>query len=182
MTTKISWNSRSLGPQTNVRGAGDFTSRSFGWSFWSNIMEGFVPMFIGSGGGRVVKLLACGARGPGFDSRPRHLNFQRLVISCFQVATWLKYRWSDVNPQYNQPTIQCSYYEQDVQFDSDQSTKKNNFFLFIDKLQNTQISVHFNFHMNQYGIITLVVWNLCLVLTTIREDEGKTFYHLSTEA
>ena len=38
----------------------------------------------GSDGGRVVKVLACGARGPGFDSRPRHLNFQRLVISsCF---------------------------------------------------------------------------------------------------
>ena len=33
----------------------------------------------------MVKLLACGARGPGFDSRPRHSNFQRLVISCFQV-------------------------------------------------------------------------------------------------
>ena len=49
-------------------------------------------------------LLACGARGPGFDSRPRHSNFQRFVISCFQVAIWLKYRWSDVNPQYNQPT------------------------------------------------------------------------------
>ena len=30
----------------------------------------------GSGGGRVVKLLACGARGPGFDSPPRHLNFR----------------------------------------------------------------------------------------------------------
>ena len=44
----------------------------------------------GSSGCRVVKLLACGARGPGFDSRPRHLNFQRLVISCFQVEIWLK--------------------------------------------------------------------------------------------
>ena len=63
--------------------------------------------FIGSSGGRVVKLLACGARGPGFNSRPRHLNFQRLVISCFQVSIWLKYRWSDVNPQYNQPTNKC---------------------------------------------------------------------------
>ena len=29
-----------------------------------------------SSGGRVVKLLACGARGPGFDSRPRHSNFR----------------------------------------------------------------------------------------------------------
>ena len=47
-----------------------------------------------SGGVRLVKLLslACGARGPGFDSRPRHLNFQRFLISCLQVAIWLKYR------------------------------------------------------------------------------------------
>ena len=45
---------------------------------------------VGSIGGRVVKLLACGARRPGFASRPRHLNFQRLVISCFQVEIWLK--------------------------------------------------------------------------------------------
>ena len=45
-----------------------------------------------SSGGRVVKLLACGARGPRFDSRPPHLNFQRLVISCFQVEIWLKDR------------------------------------------------------------------------------------------
>ena len=46
----------------------------------------------GSSGGGVVKLLACGARGPGFDSRPRHLNFVRLVISSFQVKIWLKDR------------------------------------------------------------------------------------------
>ena len=45
-----------------------------------------------SSGGRVVKLLACGARGPEFDSWPRYLNFQRLVISCFQVEIWLKDR------------------------------------------------------------------------------------------
>ena len=50
------------------------------------------------------KLLACGVRGPGFDSRPRHSNLQRWVISRFQVAIWLKYRWSGVNPQYNQTT------------------------------------------------------------------------------
>ena len=49
------------------------------------------------------------ARGPRFDTRPRHLKFERLVISCFQVAIWLKYCWSDVNPQYNQqPTILIS--------------------------------------------------------------------------
>ena len=53
---------------------------------------------------RLVKPLACRARGPGFDSRPRHLNFQRLVISCLQIVIWLKYRWSDLNPQYNKPT------------------------------------------------------------------------------
>ena len=40
----------------------------------------------------------------GSDSRPRHLNFQRLVISCFQVEIWLKDRSIDVNPQNNQPT------------------------------------------------------------------------------
>ena len=51
-----------------------------------------VPQWYGSSVGRVVKLLACGARGPGFDSRPRHLNFQKLVISCFQVEIWLKDR------------------------------------------------------------------------------------------
>ena len=40
-------------------------------------------------GGVVVKLFACGARGPGFDSlSPR--RFQRLVISCFQDSIWLK--------------------------------------------------------------------------------------------
>ena len=32
------------------------------------------------------------------------LRFQRLVISCFQVAIWLKYRLSDINPQINHQT------------------------------------------------------------------------------
>ena len=50
------------------------------------------PIFQRSSGGVVVKLLACGAIGPGFDSRPRRYDFQRLVISCFQVAMWLKDR------------------------------------------------------------------------------------------
>ena len=55
-----------------------------------------------SSGGVVVKLLACRARGPGFDSRLA-LRFQRLVIPCFQVAIWLKDRLSNINPQTNQP-------------------------------------------------------------------------------
>ena len=52
----------------------------------------FSFIHVGSSGCRVVKLLACGARVTGFDSRPRHLDFQRLVISCFQVEIWLKDR------------------------------------------------------------------------------------------
>ena len=59
---------------------------------------------MGSSGGRVVKLLACGARGPGFDSPPRHLNFQRLVISCFQVEIWLKIAKSTLIKNNQQPT------------------------------------------------------------------------------
>ena len=59
-------------------------------------------------GGRVVKLLACGARGPGFDSRPHHLNFQRLVISCFQVEIRLKDRVNSQNNQPNQPASEAS--------------------------------------------------------------------------
>ena len=51
-----------------------------------------IPLGSSASGGRVVKLLACGARRPGFDSRPRHLDFQRLVISCFQFEIWLKDR------------------------------------------------------------------------------------------
>ena len=78
------------------------------WYFMFCVTMIVYQLFCRSSGGRVVKILACGAKGPGFDSRPRHLNFQRLVISCFQVAIWLimKYRLSDVNPQYNQPTNQ----------------------------------------------------------------------------
>ena len=32
----------------------------------------------------MVKLFGLRSKRTGFDSRPRHLNFQRLVISCFQ--------------------------------------------------------------------------------------------------
>ena len=65
----------------------------------------------GSSGGRVVKLLACGVKGPGFDSRPGHLNFQRLVISCFQsrdkAEIPLKRRKSSIQPTTNSDTKHC---------------------------------------------------------------------------
>ena len=44
----------------------------------------------GSGGGRVVKLLACGARGPGFVSLPRHLNFR----DWLSPASKSRYGWN----------------------------------------------------------------------------------------
>ena len=57
----------------------------------------------GSGGGRVVKLLACRASGHGFDSQSCHLNFRDWVSPTSK----LKYDWkivkSFVNPQ-NNPT------------------------------------------------------------------------------
>ena len=46
---------------------------------------------IWSSSGVVVKLLTCGARGPGVWFLVSPLRFQRLIISCFQVAIWLKY-------------------------------------------------------------------------------------------
>ena len=57
-----------------------------------------------SGGGRVVKLLACGARGPGFDSPPRPLNFRDFIPlpSRDMAEIPLNRR----NPQYNQQTNQ----------------------------------------------------------------------------
>ena len=48
---------------------------------------------IKSSGRVVVKLLACGARGPGFDSRSRHYDFRDL-FSPVQDTIWLKDRWS----------------------------------------------------------------------------------------
>ena len=57
----------------------------------------------GSSADVVVKLLACRARGPVFDSRSRHYDFRDWLFR-FQVAIWLKYHRSDVNPQNNQPT------------------------------------------------------------------------------
>ena len=79
------------------------------WKTRSQTHKNLLHVQGGSIGGRVVKLLTCGARGKGFDFRPRHLNFQRLVISCFQVAIWLKYRWSDVNPFKIQTTTNQHY-------------------------------------------------------------------------
>ena len=51
----------------------------------------------------MVKLLACGARGPG--SIPGlTATISETVNLRFQIAIWLKYRNSDVNPQNKQPT------------------------------------------------------------------------------
>ena len=48
------------------------------------------------------QVLACGAKGPGFDSQSHHYDFK----ACFQVTNWLKYihHQSDVNPQNNKPS------------------------------------------------------------------------------
>ena len=54
--------------------------------FWTLIWVGRW----GSGGGRVVKLLACRARGPGFDSRPCHSNFQKWLSP----ASKSRYDWN----------------------------------------------------------------------------------------
>ena len=52
-----------------------------------------------SGGGRVVKLLACGARGPGFDSQSCHLNFR----DWLSPASKLRYGWNtSIQPTTNQ--------------------------------------------------------------------------------
>ena len=51
-------------------------------SIWSVVITYYtlnicaVIVLLGSSGGVVVKLLACGARGPGFDSRSRRYNFR----------------------------------------------------------------------------------------------------------
>ena len=42
----------------------------------------------GNGGGEVVKFLICGARGPGFEPRPRHFDF-RDWVSCASFAICL---------------------------------------------------------------------------------------------
>ena len=48
--------------------------------------------------------VACRARDPGLDSRPRHFNFKDWLSPASMSRYGLKYRYSDVNPQYNQPT------------------------------------------------------------------------------
>ena len=52
-----------------------------------------------SGGGVVVKLLACSVR-----FQVSLLRFQRLVITCFQVAIWLKYHYLKRRKSSKQPT------------------------------------------------------------------------------
>ena len=50
----------------------------------------FLPETDRSIGGWVVKLLACGARGPGFNSPPRHLNFRDWLSHAFKS----RYGWN----------------------------------------------------------------------------------------
>ena len=58
----------------------------------------------GIGGGRVVKLLACQARGSGFESRSRHLNFRYWVSP----ASKQRYDWEIVRKsQLNQYMANC---------------------------------------------------------------------------
>ena len=50
----------------------------------------YIIIHMESGGGRVVKLLACGARGLGIDSPPRHLNFR----DWLSPASKSRYGWN----------------------------------------------------------------------------------------
>ena len=61
----------------------------------------FHKCILWSSGGVVVKLLACRARGPGFDSRSRRYDFR----DWLSPASMSQYedRESNVNPQNNQP-------------------------------------------------------------------------------
>ena len=52
----------------------------------------------------MVKLLACGAKGPGFDSPPRHLNFRDWLYLLLPSRDMAEIPLKRVNPQYNQPT------------------------------------------------------------------------------
>ena len=56
----------------------------------------FNLLFLWSGGGRVVRLLACGARGPGFDSPSRHLNFRDWLYP----ASKSRYGWNAAKTTY----------------------------------------------------------------------------------
>ena len=73
------------------------------FGYWTFISES-------NNGGVVVKLLACGASGPGSIFG---LATTISEISCFQVAIWLKYRKSDVNPQNYKPsqTKKCKTFD-----------------------------------------------------------------------
>ena len=64
---------------------------------------------VGSSRGQVVKLLTCGARGPGFKSPPRHLNFR----DWLSPASKSRYGWNTAKATRilnttNQPTNQRS--------------------------------------------------------------------------
>ena len=71
--------------------------------FWQTInilliwlSKGYVQNEMSSGG-VAATLFAREARGPGFDSRSRRYDFRNwFSSSCFPVAIWLKYHWSNV--------------------------------------------------------------------------------------
>ena len=58
---------------------------------------------LGSGGGGVVKILACRAQGPGFDSRSRHFDFRDWVSPASKLQCDGKIVKATLNPQ-NNPT------------------------------------------------------------------------------
>ena len=75
--------------------------------------DGIKDRLTGRGVGRVVKLLACGARGLGFDSRSRHLNYRNwlpLMLCKFSIQPTdrLTERQMDGRSDYKMPPADFS--------------------------------------------------------------------------
>ena len=128
------------------------------------ILVRLFPVTPRSGGGRVVKLLACRARGPGFDYQSRHLNFQRLIIS-FQVHMAempLKRRKSSIQPTESSYTNII-----DLVIDHDLSSENNylDFFVTCETQQHMRVTLS--------GVCLSLCVSICLVVTLPWE------YHLA---
>ena len=70
-------------------------------------------VYLRNSGGVVVKLVACGARGPGFDFRPRRYNFRDwylLLPSRNMAERSLKRRKSSNKPTNHVYTVSSFYY------------------------------------------------------------------------